>query len=134
MDAETRFRDVPLPRRKRSMKYYLDEDISPRVADILRSLQINAISTHEVQMKGASDHEQLRYAASKGMVMVTRNRDGFIQLTIQFFNENRPHFGVLIIPYSIPGDKFDLMAQALRGYASKHPSGMEAYTIDFSNV
>lgn len=116
------------------MRYYLDEDISPGVAGILRSCQIDVISAHEVHMTGASDHEQLRYAASKGMIMVTRNRDDFIQLTIRFFNENRPHFGVLIIPYTIPGDKFHLVAQALMGYTAKHPSGMAPYTIDFLNA
>jgi hypothetical protein len=113
------------------MKYYLDEDISPKVADVLRENQIDAVSTHEVNMAQSSDREQLEYAASEGKAMVTRNRDDFIRLTVQFFNELRPHGGVLIVPYSIPGDKFRLTAEALRKYASEHPSGMEPYTIDF---
>jgi len=113
------------------MKYYLDEDISPKVADILSGYQIDAVSTHLVDRTQTSDREQLEYAASSGMAMVTRNRDDFVRLTVQFFNELRPHCGVLIIPYSIPGDNFRLTAQALRNYASKHPSGMEPYTVDF---
>ncbi|MFO7985716.1 MAG: DUF5615 family PIN-like protein [Desulfatiglandaceae bacterium] len=113
------------------MKYYLDEDISPRVAEILRGYRVDVMSTHEVYMAGASDRQQLEYAASKGMAMVTRNRNDFVRLTVQFFNEQRPHCGVLIVPYSIPGDKFRLTAQALKHYASRHPSGMEPYTIDF---
>jgi len=113
------------------MKYYLDEDISPKVAEILRGCQVDAVSTHEVKRTQSSDSDQLAYAASAGMAMVTRNRDDFVRLTVQFFNEFRPHCGVLIIPYSIPGDNFQLTAQALQTYASKHPSGMEPYTIDF---
>jgi len=113
------------------MKYYLDEDISPRVAEILRGCRVDAISTHEVDMGGASDRQQLEYAALKGMAMVTRNRNDFIRLTVQFFNEQRPHCGVVIVPYSIPGDQFQHTAQALKHYALSHPSGMESYTIDF---
>jgi len=116
------------------MKYYLDEDISPRVADILRDYKVDAVSTHEVKRTQTSDREQLEYAASAGMSMVTRNRDDFVRLTVQFFNDLRPHCGVLIVPYTIPGDKFRLMAQALKNYASKHPSGMEPYTIDFLKI
>jgi len=84
-----------------------------------------------VNMTQASDRAQLEYAASAGRAVVTRNRNDFIRLTVQFFNDLRPHFGVLIVPYSIPGDKFRLMADTLKKYASQHPSGMEPYTIDF---
>ncbi len=113
------------------MKYYLDEDISPKVAHILKNHQVDVVSTHDVNMTQASDRAQLEYAASAGRAMVTRNRNDFIRLTVQFFNDLRPHFGVLIIPYSVPGDKFRRMADALKKYASQHPSGMEPYTIDF---
>jgi len=112
------------------MKYYLDEVISPKVAHILKK-HLDAVSTHDVNMTQASDRAQLEYAASAGRAVVTRNRNDFIRLTVQFFNDLRPHFGVLIVPYSIPGDKFRRMAEALKEYASLHPSGMESYTIDF---
>lgn len=116
------------------MKYYLDEDISPKVAHILEQKQIDAVSTHDVQMVQASDKKQLIYAASQKRAVVTRNRDDFIRLTVQFFNELKPHFGILIIPYTIPGDKFRLMANALQVYANDHPSGMAPYTVDFLNT
>ena len=113
------------------MKYYLDEDISPKIAKILRKYQVDAVSTHEVGMIQALDREQLEYAATDGRSIVTRNRNDFIRLTIQFFNELRPHHGVLIIPYTTPGDKFSVIAGALKKYATRHPSGMKPYTIDF---
>ena len=116
------------------MKYYLDEDISPKIAEILRKYQVDVVSTHEAGMTQTLDREQLEYAALEGRSIVTRNRDDYIRLTVQFFNEFRPHSGVLIIPHTIPGDKFSLIAGALKRYAFEHPSGMEPYTIDFLDL
>ena len=113
------------------MKYYLDEDISPKIAKIMRKYQVDAVGTHEVGIIQALDREQLEYAASEGRSIVTRNRNDFIRLTIQFFNELRPHHGILIIPYTLPGDKFSIIVKALEKYATRHPSGMKPYTIDF---
>ena len=113
------------------MKFYLDEDISPKISEMLRKSRIDAVSTHEAGMNQAMDSEQLEYAALEGRSLVTRNRDDFIRLTVQFFNEQRPHYGVIIIPHTIPGDRFSLLADLLKRYVSKHPSGMQPYTIDF---
>ena len=116
------------------MKYYLDEDISPKVSELLRKSRVDAVSAHEVNRLNISDAEQLQYAALQKRCMVTRNRNDFIRLTIQFFNDHRPHHGVLIIPHTIPGDRFSLTAKYLKKYASEHSEGMEPYTIDFINV
>lgn len=113
------------------MKFYLDEDISPKVADILKKNHIDAISAHRVEMIQASDDAQLAHAAAEKRTMVTRNRNDYIRLSVQFFNEMRPHHGVLIIPYTLPGDKFALIAESLIEYVIQHPNGMEPYTVDF---
>ena len=114
------------------MKYYLDEDLSPKIAEILRKHHIDAISAYEVGMVQVSDREQLERASSEKRYLITRNRNDFIQLTVQFFNEHRPHYGVLIIPHTFPGDKFSLIAKAIIKHHSKHSKGvLESYTIDF---
>ncbi|MBI4715329.1 MAG: DUF5615 family PIN-like protein [Nitrospirae bacterium] len=113
------------------MKYYLDEDLSPRIAEILRKEGIDTLSAHESGLSGSSDLDQLSFAASQERCLVTRNRNDFILLTVRFFNEHRPHSGVLIVPSSHPADRFRLIATHLKKYAFQHPRGLTAYGIDF---
>lgn len=41
------------------MKYYLDEDLNPKIAEILRKHSIDAVSAHEIGMAQAEDIEHL---------------------------------------------------------------------------
>ena len=86
---------------------------------------------HEAGATGLSDREQLERAAREGRCLVTRNRDDYIRLTVEFFQSGLPHAGVLILTYAVPADEFSRMAHALVEYASSHPAGMEPYTVDF---
>ncbi|MCJ7832974.1 MAG: DUF5615 family PIN-like protein [Deltaproteobacteria bacterium] len=113
------------------MKFYLDEDLSPKIAEILRKTGIDAVCTHEAGMVGASDREQLEWAALERRCLVTRNRNDFIRLTLQFFNDHLPHHGVLIIPYTLPGDQFARIARHIKTFATQHIKGLESYQVDF---
>ena len=113
------------------MKFYLDEDISPKVSIILRKKGVDAISAHKTGMLVASEEEQLSFAAAAGRAMVTRNRDDFITLTVQFFNDPKPHGGLIIVPHTIPGSDFSNLATLLAKYSNHHPQGLEPYTVGF---
>lgn len=113
------------------MKFYLDEDISPKVAGILRKKEIDAVSAHDKGMLDTSDEEQLSYAAANGRTMVTRNRDDFITLTVQFFEKLKPHCGLIIVPYTISGYEFGKLSSLLNNYSKNQPFGLDPYTIEF---
>jgi predicted nuclease of predicted toxin-antitoxin system len=113
------------------VKLYPDEDISPKVSEILRKKGMDAVSAHEADMLQMSDKEQLTFAADDGRVMVTRNRDDFITLTVQFFEDLKPHNGLIIVPHTIPGSEFSKLASLLAKFAKKYPKGLESYTIEY---
>jgi len=113
------------------MKYYLDEDLSPKIAEILRKGGIDALSAHKAGMCEVSDQRQLEFAATEKRCLVTRNRDDFIRLTVRFFNDQRPHCGVLIVPHTPPGDQFSRIASLIKKFSSRHPKGLAPYSIVF---
>lgn len=113
------------------MKFYLDEDLSPKIAEILRRSGIDTLSAYEAGMCEVSDRRQLEFAATEKRCLVTRNRDDFIRLTVQFFNDQRPHGGVLIVPYTLPGDQFSRIANLIKKFSSSHQKRMAPYSIAF---
>jgi len=113
------------------VKLYLDEDISPKVSEILRKKGMDAVSAHEAGMLEASDDEQLAFAAAEGRAMVTRNRDDFITLTVQYFNDLKPHSELIIVPHTIPGSEFSRLAALMAKYSKERSQGLESYTIEF---
>lgn len=114
------------------MKYFLDEDVHPEVANIGRNLGLDVVSVHEVQRQELSDDAQLRFAASQSRVLVTRNRDDFIRLTVSWFEAGEPHFGVLIVPYSLPNNDPKRIAHALHRWNDQHGhQELNPYLIDF---
>ena len=116
------------------MKFYLDEDLSPKIAELLRKGGFDGLSAHEAGMCEILDQRQLEFAATEKRCLVTRNRDDFIRLTVRFFNDRRPHCGVLIVPHTIPGDHFSRIASLIRKFSSSHEMGLAPYSIVFLPV
>ncbi|MBA2343996.1 MAG: DUF5615 family PIN-like protein [Rubrobacter sp.] len=116
------------------MKFLLDEDLPPSIAEVTRGLGLEAESVHELGRTSLSDPEQLRYAAREGYVFVTRNRDDFIRFTAEFFRKEEPHRGVLIVPRSLPSSRPERIAHALSRWAEtkqEHPRSFGPYVINF---
>jgi len=67
------------------IKLYLDEDMSSRVAQALRSKGFDVLSSHEVGNDGLSDEEELRIATKEGRHLVTYNAKDFLALANPFW-------------------------------------------------
>lgn len=114
------------------MRFLLDGDVSPRVAEVCRGRGMDVGSVHRLDRLGLDDAAQLRYAAGENLVFVTRSRDDFRELTVRSFEAREPHAGVLIVPWSIPNHPPARLASALEAYEDSFPGDRLApYTIDF---
>ena len=75
---------------------YLDENVPPLVAKLLRSEEYDVISAHDVGMLEKDDEEQLQYAASSGRVILTFNQRHFRPLYDQWWRSGRTHAGIIL--------------------------------------
>lgn len=81
------------------IRLYIDEDLSDRVAVALRSKGFDAISAHEVNMRGKTDREQLKYAIEHNRIILTRNIKHFVNLQREYYKHGLPHNGILVTDY-----------------------------------
>ncbi|MEH1927086.1 MAG: DUF5615 family PIN-like protein [Nostoc sp.] len=77
---------------------YSDEDMSALVATLLRSRGLNMTTVSEQGTLGKTDREQLEFATSVGRCILTHNRVDFEWLHLQYIEENREHFGIIVVP------------------------------------
>jgi len=81
------------------IRIYIDEDLSDLVAVALNSKGFNVTSAHEVNMRGKSDEEQLKYALKHKRVILTRNIKHFVELQRKYYKMGIQHNGILVTNY-----------------------------------
>lgn len=77
---------------------YTDEDMSALVATLLRSRGLDITTVPEQGTVGKTDKEQLEFAASLGRCILTHNRVDFERLYLHYIDENKQHFGIIVVP------------------------------------
>jgi predicted nuclease of predicted toxin-antitoxin system len=75
---------------------YTDEDVTPRLAELLRERGHEAESAMAAGTIGFSDEEQLSFAANRGWTILTCNRKDFSFLARQWQDAGREHAGIVI--------------------------------------
>jgi predicted nuclease of predicted toxin-antitoxin system len=100
--------------------FFIDEDLPPAIADILRTAGIPATSVVHEQRQDLSDAEQLRYAASQQLVLVTANIADYVELARQWAARGDEHAGlVLVSTKRFPRRDARAIARAIRLLAAR---------------
>lgn len=113
------------------MRFYLDEDLSPLIARLLRAGGIDAVSVHERMATGRPDHEQLDRAAQENRCLVTGNRNDFLRLTDERLAAGGRHAGVIVATHAPLLRSPATIAAVLARYHRTHPGDLPPYTVDF---
>lgn len=111
------------------MRFYLDENLSPRIAQILRASGLDAVSAHEAGNLGLDDKAQLRYAARAGRALVTLDVGDFVGLAAEAVRQNEPHGGIILVPSSWRGADFHLVAKAVGEFRTLYPGGLAGLIV-----
>jgi predicted nuclease of predicted toxin-antitoxin system len=77
---------------------YTDEDMSALVATLLRARGLDVTTVPEQAALGKTDREQLEFATSLSRCIMTHNRVDFERLHLQYMEEDKQHFGIIIVP------------------------------------
>jgi len=116
-------------------RFYLDEDVPPDAAKIGRGLGLDVVSAYDVGPVPRPDDAHLATAAGDGRIVVTYNRNDFIECTRDAFAAGLAHAGVVILTRKLPRDPARV-AHALARWAERAeesfgPPPLQSYTIDF---
>ncbi len=111
------------------MKVYLDEDLSPRIAEALRRHGVDATSAHEVGAMQLADGAQLAHATRDGRAIVTGNVRDFLMLARHAVATNTVHAGIILVPASYRRDELQAIARAVRDAPKPYPRGLQGVVL-----
>jgi hypothetical protein len=111
------------------VKVYLDEDLSPAIAKILRRHGVDATSAHEVGNTQLNDRAQLAYATGEARAIVTANVADFIALAHEAVATNREHAGIVLVPSSFRKNEYPAISDAIIDAMQPYRSGVRGLVI-----
>ena len=81
---------------KNPPKLLLDEHIWSYLAKILREQGFDVIHVNEVNLDATPDEKIMEYAAGEHRAVVTFNVRDYIPLSVQYFEDGKEHYGVVV--------------------------------------
>lgn len=85
-----------IERERLFVSLYLDEDVTPQLAALIRQRGFAAASAHDVGMIERPDEEHLIYAAQRGWALLSYNQYDYLALAKRWTVENREHAGIIL--------------------------------------
>lgn len=77
-------------------KLLLDEQIWKYLAKLLREQGFDVIHVNEVDLDATPDEKIMEYAADKNRAIVTFNVRDYVPLAIQYVEDGKEHYGVVV--------------------------------------
>jgi predicted nuclease of predicted toxin-antitoxin system len=111
------------------VKVYLDENLSPRIAELLCAAGVDAVSAHEAGRTEIDDRAQLAHAAQEGRAMVTCAVSDFLVLAAEAIAANAEHAGIILVPPRLPARGLSEIAAALQAIAARYPEGIAGLVL-----
>lgn len=111
------------------MKLYLDENLSPRIAELLRARGLDATSAHEAGNTQLTDAAQLRYATDQVRAIVTGDVADFVALATEMIAANVDHAGIVLVSPRFRTDDFPGIADAIEQAARRYPEGLPGVVL-----
>lgn len=78
------------------IKLYLDEDVLPLLAALIRQRGYDVVSAHELGHQGLSDEDHLTFATNQGRILVSYNVRDYHRLALQRFMSGEDHAGIIL--------------------------------------
>lgn len=116
------------------MKVYLDEDLAPAIAELLRQHGADATSAQELGNVQLDDRAQLAYATREGRAIVTANVVDFVKLAHEAVAANTEHAGIVLVPSSFRGDEFQAIADGIVDALRPYHGGLRGLVVYLRRV
>lgn len=111
------------------MKLYLDENLSPRLAELLRARGLDVTSAHEAGNTQLTDAAQLRYATDQARTIVTGDVADFVALATEMIAANVDHAGIVLVSSRFRTDDFHGIADAIEQATRRYPEGLPGVVL-----
>ncbi|MDA0747651.1 MAG: DUF5615 family PIN-like protein [bacterium] len=86
------------------MTFYLDEDVTVELANVLQTQGHEATTTSKAGNRGAEDEAQLDYATERQAVFITHNRRHFTRLHRDWTRSGKRHAGIILTRHLPSGE------------------------------
>ena len=104
---------------KNPPKLLLDEHIWSYLAEILREQGFDVIHVNEVDLDATPDEKIMEYAAGEHRAVVTFNVRDYIPLAIQYYEDGKEHYGVVVSKEIYHGELKRRVTNLLEGFTAE---------------
>jgi predicted nuclease of predicted toxin-antitoxin system len=111
------------------VKALLDEQLSPRIAELLRNRghDVDAV-VERSDLAGQTDRRILEAATAEGRAVITNNVKDFRPLAAERLAVGESHAGLILLPSTRTRtrDAVEILAGAIERILREHPNGLPA--------